>query len=370
MIHKMKLDVLLPIVTTIFIKLVHSNITVSNIKAMYVMGDSTVDCGENTLLFPYLLRNLSLHPCEGPPNSSILPHLLAKKIGLSYPIPFYSQNGSSEVLVRGINLGSTGATILSNPTNPLLQSLNQQLRQAFEIFQLLQLELGQETANEFIQNSTLFYISFGKDEYINLFRSKSAKGLGSDAEKLSRILVDQMTNAIEYLYDSNVRKFVFMGILPLGCAPRFLHATNDSISDGSDVGGDRDGLVCADDINNFVLEYNAFLEQRIVRLSMKLSDAQLIFCDFYRPMMEIINNPNTYGFKNVKNACCGEGMDIGLRGCMSMTMACQDPSTYVWWDQFNPGHAVNSLIADSAWSGEQMPDICRPNTVQNLVSSV
>ncbi|XP_076909546.1 GDSL esterase/lipase At3g50400-like [Bidens hawaiensis] len=327
---------------------------------MYIMGDSTVDCGENTLFFPYLLRNLSLHPCEGSP-SSILPHLLAKKIGLPYPIPFYSQNGSSEVLERGINLGSTGATILSNPTTPLLQSLNQQLRQVFEIFQLLQLELSQETANEFIRSSTLFYISFGKDDYINLFQRKSTNGPGSDAEKLSRILVDQMTNAIEYLYDSNVRKFVFMGILPLGCAPRFLHATNGSVADE---------VVCAADINNFVLEYNAYLEQRIVRLGMKLSDAQLIFCDFYRPMMEIINNPSTYGIKNVKNACCGEGTDSGLRGCMSMNLACADPSTHVWWDQFNPGLAVSSLIADSAWSGELLPDICRPTTVQNLVSSV
>lgn len=63
----------------------------------------------------------------------------------------------------------------------------------------------------------------------------------------------------------------------------------------SDGDGDGDGVVCAADINNFVLEYNSFLEQRIVRLSKKLSDAQLIFCDVYRPMMEIINNPNTYG---------------------------------------------------------------------------
>ncbi|KAI3760449.1 hypothetical protein L1987_50844 [Smallanthus sonchifolius] len=351
--------------------------TVSNMKAMYVMGDSTVDCGENTLFFPYLLHNLSLRLVRvlfPPFFHTFLIHILAidvaKKIGVSYPIPFYSQNGSSEVLERGVNLGSTGATILSNPTDPLLQSLNQQLRQAFEIIQLLQLELGQETANEFIKSSTLFYLSFGKDDYINLFRSKSTKGPGSDTEKLSRILVDQMTNAIEYLYDSSERKFVFMGILPLGCAPRFLHLTNVSVNDGRGGGDDGGEVVCADDINNFVLEYNSFLEQRIVRLGMKLSDAQLIFCDVYRPMMEIINNPNTYGIKNVKNACCGEVMDTGMSGCMSMNMACEDPSSYVWWDQFNPGHVVSSLIADSTWSGELLPDICRPTTVQSLISSM
>nr|XP_043638239.1 GDSL esterase/lipase At1g71250-like [Erigeron canadensis] len=334
--------------------------TATDIKAMYVLGDSTVDCGENTLFFPYLLHNMSLHPCEGPPSYNIVPHLLAKKIGLSYPIPFYRQNGSADVLQLGVNLGSTGATIMSNPTNPVLRSLNQQLRQAFEIFQLLQLELGQETANDFIQSSTLFYLSFGKDDYVDLFRGTNAKDPESNAEKLSRVLVDQMTNAIQYLYGSSVRKFVLMGVPPLGCTPRFLHSIKDSENDG--LHGDR--VVCADDINNFVLEYNAFLEQRIVRLNMELAGAQLIFCDVYRAIMEIINNPDTYGINNVKNACCG----VGMSGCMSMTMACADPSAYVWWDLYNPGHVVSSLITDSVWSGENLQDICHPTTVQKLVS--
>ncbi|KAI3749974.1 hypothetical protein L2E82_20597 [Cichorium intybus] len=357
--------VLLHIVNTIFIKIVNGNTPMSKIKAMYVLGDSSVDCGENTLFFPFLLNNLSLHPCDGPP-SSILPHLLAKKIGLPYPIPFYSQNGSTEVLLRGVNLGSTGATIMSNPTNSVLQSLNQQLRQAFEIFQLLQLELGQETATDFIQSSTLFYISFGKDDYIDLFRSNSAMIPGSNEMQLSRILVDQMTNAIQYLYGSSVRKFLFMGILPLGCAPRFSQWTNDPMHGG---GHDGDRVVCADEINNLILEYNAFLENRIVSLNVELDDAQLIFCDVYRLMMEIIKNPNTYGFENVKSACCGIGLDNGLSGCMSMNMVCENPSTYVWWDLFNPGRIVSSLVADSIWSGQLVSDICRPTTIQKLVSA-
>lgn len=216
-------------------------------------------------------------------------------MGLPYPTPFYSQDGSAEVLKRGVNLGSTGSTIMSNPTNPVLQSLNQQLRQAFEIFQLLQLELGEETANDFLRSSTLFYLSFGKDDYIDLFRSNFNNGPRSDAEKLSHILVDQMTNAIEYLYGSSVRKFVFMGILPLGCTPRFLQSMNDSTSSG--LGGRHSGyeVVCAYDINNFVLKYNSFLEQRIERLNMELAGAQLIFCDIYRAIVEIIDNPNIYG---------------------------------------------------------------------------
>nr|GFB50949.1 SGNH hydrolase-type esterase domain-containing protein [Tanacetum cinerariifolium] len=123
---------------------------------------------------------------------------------------------------------------MSNPINLVLKSLNQQLCQAFEIFQLLQLELGQDIANDFIEPSTVFYVSFGKDDCIDLFRSNSANSPRSDAKTLSR------------------------------CVPRFVHSTNDS-KGGSQVGGDNeDGVVCAPEINNFVLEYNAFLEQRVV----------------------------------------------------------------------------------------------------------
>lgn len=80
--NKMKV-LLLHIVIAIFIKLVNSNsTTVSKMKALYVLGDSTVDCGENTLFFPFLLNNLSLHPCDGPP-FNILPHLLGISISFS-----------------------------------------------------------------------------------------------------------------------------------------------------------------------------------------------------------------------------------------------------------------------------------------------
>lgn len=47
----------------------------SYFTAFNVLGDSSVDCGENTLFYPFLHRNLSLVPCDGS-DSSLLPHLL------------------------------------------------------------------------------------------------------------------------------------------------------------------------------------------------------------------------------------------------------------------------------------------------------
>lgn len=52
-----------------------------------------------------------------------------------------------------------------------------------------------------------------------------------------------------------------------------------------------------------------------------------------------------------------------------MDMACPQASTHVWWDLYNPTPAVNSLIADSAWSGQPLSDICHPISVQELAIS-
>lgn len=331
----------------------------SSVTSMYILGDSSVDCGDNTPFYPILHQNLSLYPCNGS-DQTLLPQLLAKKMGLQYVKPFYSQNGSMEELLNGVNFGAAQATIMY-PKSRSYQSLNQQLRQAFETIQILQLQLGQDTAKSLIESS-LFYLSFGKDDLINyLVDDESATSPGYSGLNFTHILVDQMINVIENLYDANVRKIVCMGILPLGCSPSVM-----SIRYKSSLG---DILGCENDVNLLVLEYNTRLEQRIVDINIKMRGAQLIFCDIYRAMMEFILHPQAYGFEDAKNACCGEGKYGGTKGCLSPDMACPRASSHVWWDLYNPTEAVNILLANSAWSGNPLPAICRPITFQALGSS-
>lgn len=75
------------------------------------------------------------------------------------------------------------------------------------------------------------------------------------------------------------------------------------------------------------------------------------------------------GFEDAKNACCGTGEYGGTKGCLSPDMACPRASTHVWWDLYNPTEAVNVLLANSAWSGDPLPSICRPITFKALESS-
>lgn len=325
--------------------------------ALYVLGDSSVNCGDNNLFYPFLHHNLSLLPCNGS-GSTLLPYFLAEKIGLPHILPFYSQNGSVEELLRGVNFGSAQATII-NPNSPSDQSLNEQLRQVFETLQLLQLQLPENQASHFIQSS-IFYLSFGKDDYIK-FLLGNYNSLVHGREEFAGILVNQMVRVMRSLYDANVRKMVCVGIMPLGCTPRMVLDFSSGVS-GNLVNG------CVREVNEAVLEYNQLLGRHILGLNEELSNVQIVFCDIYQAIMEMVTNPSQYGFEDARNACCGIGLYGAMMGCLSTEMACDQASIHIWWDLYNPTEMVNSLLASSVWFGKPFSKICHPTNIQDIVS--
>jgi hypothetical protein len=55
---------------------------VSNATALYILGDSSVDCRDNSLFYAFLHHNLFLYPCNGS-DSNLLPHLLGTTFSFS-----------------------------------------------------------------------------------------------------------------------------------------------------------------------------------------------------------------------------------------------------------------------------------------------
>ncbi|GAB4824556.1 hypothetical protein Ancab_007430 [Ancistrocladus abbreviatus] len=329
----------------------------------FILGDSSVDCGDNTLFYPLLHNNLSLLPCDNESDHTLLPHFLAAKMGLPRTPTFYGQNATIQGLLSGLNFGSAMATILlMNPSSPNFQSLNQQLRQVIDTIQLLQLQLGQSTANQYVKSS-IFYLSFGKDDYIHFLSNTTTYPIRpkDNGHTFARILVDQMVEVMRDLYDANVRKIICMGILPLGCAPRTVFEWRSAMMREIHRSG------CISEVNQLIFEYNKLLKEKIVDLSMELPQLYITYCDIYQSMTEILAKPRSYGFVDARSACCGLGWLGAGVGCLSMSMACSHSSSHVWWDLYNPTKAVNSLLADSAWSGHPFTDLCYPMTVEDLV---
>ncbi|KAL8140940.1 LOW QUALITY PROTEIN: hypothetical protein V2J09_006961 [Rumex salicifolius] len=256
-------------------------------KAIFILGDSSVDCGENTLLNSFLHRNHSLFPCKGS-DSDLFPYLLAAKMGITTVPSFYSLNGSVQSLINGVNFGSTQGNILLDPPNPSFQSLNQQLRQVFQTLQLLSLHLIPSIATNHIQSS-IFYLSFGKEEFIRFFLHEYNSTLPSSLRHRPRVflhvLADQLVRFIQHLYDGDARKIVVMGILPLGCAPRTVLKWHSMTGIRNETRG------CIEWINQLVVQFNKVIEQHVLELKVELSDTHVVFCDAYEGIMEIIAKP-------------------------------------------------------------------------------
>jgi len=215
----------------------------------------------------------------------------AEKIGFTSIRPFYGQNGSLEEVLGGLNFGSTQARIM-NQGSYSHQSLNQQLRQVSETMQLLQLQLTEDTALQ-LTKSSIFFLSFGKEDYIDLFihnSSSSNHTLQRGSQYFATILVNQMANAARYLYNANARKITCLGVLPLGCTPRMVWELNST-----SLAGDSNATGCVEHVNDMIFEYNRLLDEQIDKLNTEFPDAQMVFCDVYNGMMEIINEPRLYG---------------------------------------------------------------------------
>ncbi|CAM0146876.1 unnamed protein product [Urochloa decumbens] len=328
--------------------------------ALFVLGDSTVSCGGSSSSI--LPLNLTAGPCLFPSAARrrLLPDLLAAKMGLPPPPPISTLNGTAAAAARGVNFGGVqygGGGIFRTGA-----ALGQQLRLAAETLQLIQLEEGNPQQDASSISGAVFVVSFGADAYARLL-ARAPGDADAAAPKhgrrgLGRLLADRVARGVQELYEAGVRRVAVMGVPPLGCAPRVMWAA---------AGGG-----CVEEANELIEGYNARLAARLEDLRPQMPGADVVFCDVYKGMMEIISNPARYGFEETKEACCGLGPFKATVGCLSKEMVCRSPERHVWWDLYTPTDAVANLVADWSWgsSGSRSDvmtmNICTPISLHQL----
>ncbi|CAN6344274.1 unnamed protein product [Urochloa humidicola] len=330
--------------------------------ALFVLGDSTVSCGASSSSI--LPVNLTAGPCVQFPSTHrhLLPDLLAAKMGLPPPPHISTLNGTAPAASRGVNFGGGqqyGGIFRAGA------AVGQQLRLASETLQLLRLESGAA------MGGAVFVLSFGADAYARLLAGRPGEADVAAPKHgrrgLGRILADRVARGVQDLYEAEVRRVAVIGVPPLGCAPRVMWS-------GGGGGGGR----CVEEANELIEGYNARLAARLEDLRPQLPGADVVFCDVYKGMMEIISNPARYGFEETREACCGLGPFKATVGCLSKEMACAAPERHVWWDLYTTTDAVANLVADWSWgsppagSGSDviMMGICSPISLQQLAAGL
>ncbi|KAM0880354.1 hypothetical protein ACQ4PT_033631 [Festuca glaucescens] len=330
--------------------------------ALFVLGDSTASCAATTLPLNLTLSSTFSSRCLFHSGSRrLLPDLLAAKMDLPPPPLISALNGTAAAAAKGVNFGGEegengGGGVFR------MAAIGQQLRMAAETLQLLRLEAAAPSEGSDAVSGAVFVVSFGTDAYARLL----ARGSEADASApkhgrrgFGRLLAGRVARAVQELYEAGVRRVAVVGVPPLGCAPRVMWEGLHLV----------DGRGCVEEANELVQGYNERVEARLDALRPQLPGADVVFCDVYKGVMEMITNPGTYGFEEARDACCGLGPFGGTIGCLTREMACSTPQRHVWWDLYSPTEAVNSLLATWAWSEPQSDSntsVCRPVTLQQL----
>ncbi|GMY30551.1 GDSL esterase/lipase At5g08460 [Fagus crenata] len=334
------------------------------VPALFIIGDSSIDCGTNNFLAtmaradhrPYG-RDFDTHRPTGRfCNGRIPVDYLALRLGLPFVPSYLGQTGNVEDMIHGVNYASAGAGIIFSSGSELGQhiSLLEQIQQFTDTYQQFILSMGEQGAADLISKS-VFYLSIGINDYIHYYLRNV-----SNVQNLylpwsfNQFLASTIWQEIKNLYDLNVRKVVVMGLAPIGCAPHYMWEYRSENGE------------CIESINDMVREFNFVMRYMIEELGEELPDSNIIFCDVFESSMDIIKNHESYGFNDTTNACCGLGEYRGWILCLSPEMACSNASNHIWWDQFHPTDAVNAILADNVWNG-QHTKMCYPMHLEDMV---
>ncbi|CDP12231.1 unnamed protein product [Coffea canephora] len=339
----------------------------------FVFGDSLVDAGNNDYLFtlskadspPY---GIDFLPSGGRPtgrftNGRTIPDIIGSNLGAtSFPPPCLAPNTTSNAIHEGINYASGASGILDQTGTFFIGRLT--LKEQIGYFEksrsyMVNL-MGEEKTNEFLSKA-IFSITIGSNDILSYFRPSSPfSGDKIVPEVLQDHMVSNLTTQLKRLRGLCARKFVVVGVGPLGCIP-YVRATR-LIPEGE----------CSIEVNSVVRGYNSKLKEGLNRLNREVGfGAVFVYANSYDVFRRMIQNYHQYGFENGDGPCCGgyfppfvcfEGK--GKTANASSSFLCSDRAKYVFWDAFHPTEAANLIVAEKLLDGD--PSVCSPMNIRQL----
>ncbi|WZZ13575.1 hypothetical protein YC2023_106664 [Brassica napus] len=76
-------------------------------------------------------------------------------------------------------------------------------------------------------------------------------------------------------------------------------------------------------------------------------DGVIFYINVYDTLLDIIQNPEKYGFEVADRGCCGKGTVAISYLCNSLNpFTCSNSSAYVFWDSYHPTERAYQVIVD------------------------
>ncbi|XP_019265022.1 PREDICTED: GDSL esterase/lipase EXL3-like [Nicotiana attenuata] len=329
-------------VTFVFFSVCEANVKLAHnviFKAVFAFGDSIVDQGNNNNITTLIKCNFQPYGKDfmgGDPtgrfsNGKTPTDLIAEEVGIKELVPDYlDPNLKTEDIETGVSFASGGCGY--DPQTATIAEaipLSTQLTQFKEYIEKLKGLVGEEEANNILKNS-LFMVVAGTDDLANTYFTAGIR-LKQDINSYTDLMVAKASKFLKELYKLGARKYLIFGIPPIGCLPS-----------QRTLGG---GLnrVCVQEYNEAA---NTKFSIAIDSLSKNLPQSRMVLVDIYSPLLDLILNPQKYGFEEAEKGCCGTGKIEVTLLCNKFSGTCEDDTKYIFWDSYHPTEKAYTTIVD------------------------
>ncbi|XP_057846499.2 GDSL esterase/lipase 7 [Cryptomeria japonica] len=333
------------------------------VPAMFVLGDSLADAGNNNYIphcevrANYTPYGVSFFPSPTGrfTNGRTAFDFITTYLGLPYLPPYLQPKAD---FMRGINFASGGSGLLVSTGARLnIISLSHQVEE-FEHFSHMLTRTnpsGPAQAKSYLGKS-LYCITIGGNDIGDYIANTTLQNT-TTPQRFVRMLLANFDQYITRLYNSDARKFLVFDIPALGCAPNIRFA-GYSLAKGA----------CLNLANQLAVAYNTAFKTLVAHLNQKLDGVSIIQLNTYNYFMDIMQNAKAYGFKYTTIACCGSGMfnvQVSCGKTKPQTMFCNNTSEYVFWDGIHPTEKVNAMFSHQIWSGNS--SVMYPSNLSTLI---
>ncbi|XP_065851489.1 GDSL esterase/lipase 5-like [Euphorbia lathyris] len=317
--------------------------------ALFIFGDSTVDAGNNNYIQTSPNNRADLNPYgqngffPGPTgrfsDGRLLIDYIAEYAKLPLIPPFLQPSADYS---HGANFASGGGGVLPETNQGLVIDLPTQLKNFKEVKKSLKEKLGEEEAEEIIEEA-VYFISIGSNDYLRGYLGNPEMQQKYLPEVYIGMVIGNLTNSIQELYQMGARKFAFLSLCPLGCLP-VMRALNPKAEEGA----------CFEAASSLALAHNNALKAILTSLEYLLKGFKYCNSNFYIWLHDRITNPSKYGFKDGVNACCGSGAYRGTYSCGGKHELefelCEKADEHVWWDSYHPSERIHEHFAKTLWN--------------------
>ncbi|KAJ9568135.1 hypothetical protein OSB04_004101 [Centaurea solstitialis] len=350
-------------------------------SGLYVFGDSLIDPGNNNyLLQSYARANFPFNGIDFPnkehtgrfSNGKNAADFLAEKVGLPWAPPYQSLSknpNATSVVVTGVSFASGGSGIFNGTGNWVNETsgifnvtddigsfpLTTQVEYYSVVHDRLVQQLGSAGAESHLSKS-LFLIVIGSNDLFAYFNKAYNLSQQYTPHQYIDLMTSNLKPLIKKMHGLGARKFVVIGVGVIGCCPAQRTLNNTE---------------CNTDINYWSVKYNDALQSLLTELKSELSDINYSYFHLYDAMNDIIQHPQTYGFTEIKAACCGSGDLNAAMGCLEYypgTTHCSNRKNHLFWDFVHPTETASGIFAGILYSGSTQ--FTTPINVKELVKSM